>query len=153
MPHRAHLARGQQAHWPQEDAKTPSSFGKRVEAVRLARDMSQSELARRSRCGAAMINAIEKGRMRGGKRIPVNDVMSALCFRISDALQVSARWLVWGTGPVGKWEPLADDEREILNYYRELTPELRDSARTVLMGLRGASPGPSASFPFRPPKK
>jgi transcriptional regulator with XRE-family HTH domain len=142
------------SRWPQDEIEALTTFGKRVESARLALGLSQSELARRAKCSPGMINSIERGarNKRTGKVKPVTDCKSALVFRISDALEVSARWLVWESGPVGKWEPLTPEEREIITYYRELPPALKESARAVLSGLRGTSGPPSRGYPY-PPKK
>lgn len=80
--------------------------------------------------------------------------MTALAFRISDVLEVSARWLVWGTGPVAKWEPLTAEEKEFLTLYRALPAPLRDYAMAQLRELRAAleSPAPSRAFPFQTPR-
>lgn len=139
--------------WPQDEISALTTFGQRLEAARLAKGLSQSELARRAKCRPSMINMIERGYInKAGKSVHIKDCKSALAFRLSDAVEVSARWLVWASGPVGKWEPLSPEEREILTHYRELPNGLKESARAVLLGLRQAGP-PSRSLPFQPPKK
>lgn len=149
------------ATWPQHPELPVFTFGQRVESARLMRGLSQSELARRSGCTPGMVNQIERGikDKKTGKRVPVDGCDAALAFRLSDALQISARWMIWGTGPIGKWEPLDAEEKEILEAYRELPPALKESARQVLLTLRGSQPPPprpSPNFPFpmaTPPKR
>lgn len=133
--------------WPQADPHSLTTFGERLAAARRFRGLDQTRLAKMAQCSKGRISQIESGRPR-----QVDDVMTTLAFRLSDALEVSARWLVWGTGPVAKWEPLTPEEKEILTIYRALTPELRDYGKEKLLGLLGgpAPPSPSRAFPFTP---
>lgn len=129
--------------WPQADPETITTFGNRLRIARKARGLSQPKLAKLAKCTQATISQIESGR--------VADLQSALMFRISDALSVSARWLVWGTGPVHKWEILAQDEKSPLEGYRRLPEPLKDHAQRVISSLLTASAPPSTANPFPPP--
>lgn len=126
--------------WPQSDPDSFSTFGERVAIARKARGLSQNKLAKITKCSQPLITQIEGGQ--------VDDLKSELMFRLSDALQVSARWLVWGTGPVHKWEILSEDELGLIKGYRALPGPLKDHLQRVAMSLLSASAPASQINPF-----
>lgn len=112
----------------------------RFRTARMAMDLSQNRLAKLAGCTAATINQIEAGE--------IKTLKAALLFRISDTLEVSARWLLWGTGPVHKWAVLTPEEDALLHAFRALPNGLKDHAASLLNGLLAASGQPSQANPL-----
>jgi transcriptional regulator with XRE-family HTH domain len=136
------------ARWPQVDPGILTTFGERLEFARKTKGLTQEGLADLAGCAHSTISHIETNR--------VSDLKSALAFKISDVLEVSARWLVWGTGPVHKWEILTLEERELLVAYRALPIPMREHARGILNGLMTAATPASRTNPVPtapPPRK
>lgn len=130
---------GMTSKWPQ-DTPVPHTMAKRLEAVRQIHGLSQNKLAKLSKCTVGTIQQIENGKTRTLK--------AENAFRISDALGISARWLIWGTGTIEKWQQLTPEEHEILAVYRRLPPAMQDPARAALTGLLAASAAPSVANPW-----
>lgn len=132
-------------NWPQRDPEAITTFGERLAIARKARGLSQNKLAKRAGCSQPLISQIEAG----GPDAPA-DLKSELMMKISDALGVSARWLLWGTGPVSKWTPLNEEDRALILSYRALPAPFQEHVRRVISSLLTASSAPSAVNPFPP---
>lgn len=128
--------------YPQRDPDTPASFGKRLVMIRKTRGLSQERLAKLVPCSQGSISQIELEN--------VEDLRGDLLFRLSDALDVSARWLIWGTGPIHKWEILTVEERTLLRDYRTLPAPLQEHVQRVVLSLLSAS-APPTERPVLPP--
>ena len=78
-----------------------SEFGQRVKAERLRKNMTQHELGSKAHTKQDYIAQIEKGARNPSFRTLVN---------ILSALDVSADYLIYGTGAINN----AEDEREVI---------------------------------------
>ena len=81
------------------------------------------------------------------------ELKAGLLYRLSDVLDVSARWLALGEGPMHKWTILSIDEDALVKAFRTLSPELQDHASSVINGLVLASTPSSKANPLASTKK
>lgn len=126
--------------YPQRDPDTPATFGERLLVARKTmRGLSQERLAKLVPCSQGIISQIELGN--------VDDLRGDLLFRLSDALDVSARWLIWGTGPIHKWEILTQEERALLKGFRALPEPLQEHVQRVVLSLQAAAAPPTRPAP------
>lgn len=122
-----------------------TTMAERFRAARGWRGISQNRLGKLAGCTASTINQVESGL--------IVELKAALLFRISDVLEVSARWLLLGELPIHKWTPLAQDEFQLVKMYRALPERLQVAASSSIASLVEAYSPPSAVNPFPPTKK
>jgi transcriptional regulator with XRE-family HTH domain len=120
----------------------PDTTGARIRVLRIARGLSQAELAKMCGVTQAAISQIELNLTRGLK----GDTLLLLL----KVLDTNSNYLLQGRnspGGVGATEPVTLDERELLAHYRSLDDAMR---RTIMRMVRAAviDPKPSAADPF-----
>lgn len=70
-------------------------------------------------------------------REPGRGLHSANAAKIAQVLGVTERWLVMGYLPkLVTDKPLREDESELLNHYREMSPEMQATLVRVARGMR-----------------
>ena len=122
-----------------------ATLAKRLSTARKLKGLSQNKLAKMAECTAATVNQIEAGL--------IMELKSGLLYRLSDILDVSARWLAIGEGPMHKWVILSIDEEALIKAYRALKPPLQEHALSTVNGLVTASSPASVANPLPGIKK
>ena len=106
------------------------SLGTRIRERRKANAWSQAKLAEESGISQQMLSKLERGVAFGTTEIVA----------LARALEVSAKWLETGEGPMQD-APLAADERQLVEGYRSLSPVEKAAALTLI--IRGYAPAPT----------
>lgn len=105
-----------------------AAMGRRIKERRELLGMSQAELAAKlSYRGKGSISRIESGETEVGQ--------SALP-RLAEVLETDVAYLMGWTALAPETKPLTDDEKELLQYYREMNNQGKLSA---LMSVKGMS--------------
>ena len=104
-----------------------STIGSRVKALRLARGLKQSELAKRIGIAAGSLSLIESDTT----KVPAGDTLAALCRE----LQTTQDFILAGQGD-SNTIAAAIDESELVHVWRDL-PE--DARRLVLEHARSTA--------------
>lgn len=94
--------------------------------MRHAGFTSNADLARRTGCTRAAISKWLHGD-------PFSD--GALLLRLSDALQVSPRWLLHEEGVPAPLVSIPDNEYELLHAFRKLTAEQKHTIVTLVTSM------------------
>ncbi len=100
------------------------------------------DLARKTGASPQLINKWLKG--------VTQNIRAADLFRLSDALQVSSRWLLFGQGSVVKYTQLSLEERELLMIFNALPSDWREdwvSAGRNTMTRLAIMPSVNEPFP------
>lgn len=91
----------------------------RIRAALDTAQMSQSELARKIGVQPSAVNHWLSGR---SKALKAENLV-----RIAKALSVSADWLETGMGSIKPEASLTREEAEVIELYRALTPQMRET--------------------------
>jgi transcriptional regulator with XRE-family HTH domain len=133
------------AHYSGQNRGVSTTLAKRLATARKPKGLSQNKLAKLAKCTAATVNQIEAG--------IILELKAGLLYRLSDVLDVSARWLALGEGPMHKWTVLTIDEDALIKAYRALKPPLQEHALSTVNGLVTASSPASVANPLPGIKK
>jgi transcriptional regulator with XRE-family HTH domain len=122
------------------------TFADRLRAAMAQAGISRPmDLARKTGASPQLINKWLKG--------VTQNIRAADLFRLSDALQVSGRWLLFGEGSVGKYTQLSLEERELLMIFNALPSDWREdwvSAGRNTMTRLAIKPSINEPFPDAP---
>lgn len=118
-----------------------STFPARLGIARKAAGLTVEQLAKKAGCTKSLISQYEKGR--------VSQPRMELLFGLSDALNVSPRWLALGLGMQGALGCVSDSERHLLAQFRTLPKPMQEHVYRVIESLAAASADkPTVAAPF-----
>lgn len=120
-----------------------SNFKTRLNAAFQAKGLkSQADLARAIKAKPQVVNKWFHGRT---AKISAVDL-----FKLTEALDVSARWLLFGKGQVARYTELTPDEWVVISIYRNLPEEWREDWLTQgNRTLNRLTDSPSRTVPFK----
>lgn len=97
------------------------SMGKRIAAARKLKGFTQRQLAEKIGVSPGMVAQYEQDM--------VKDIGNLTMLKIIEVLEVSGRWISYGTPPMNPAEYVTLEESDLLHTYRELSPEAQDKLR------------------------